>query len=132
MNPHIVRSLMPLSAILLACVFSVAGLRDALAAAGTAAPGTLGRITAIERAIETTAGSLSLPASASGALLVAPCPGCAPLSLKAVPRSEWRLGASAADFASVRAAVVAAPDTQVLVIYRSRSLELVRLVAYVR
>jgi hypothetical protein len=134
MNPRIFRSPVPLGALLLAGLFSVAGSRDVLGAAGKSAPapGTLGRITAIERAIETTAGSLSLPASASGALLVTPCPGCVPLSLKAVPRSEWRLGANAADFASVRAAVVAAPGTQVLVVYRGRSLELVRLVAYVR
>jgi hypothetical protein len=132
--PHAVRKRMPVRAILLASLASIAASWDAVAAASKAlpAPGTLGRITAIEQAIETTAASVSLPATASGAMLVTPCPVCAPLSLKTVPRSEWRLGTRVADFAAVRAAVVAKPGAQVLVIYRSHSLELVRLVAYVR
>jgi hypothetical protein len=130
LEPAVGRSLR-IGAICLVAFVSVAMPWAAAGATGPA-PGSLGRVAAIEQAIETSAASVSLPASATGALLVTPCRGCAPVSLQAMPRSEWRLGARATNFAAVRAAVVSTPGAQVLVVYRSRSLELVRLVAYVR
>jgi hypothetical protein len=102
------------------------------AAAAAPRPGTLGPIKAIEQAIETTALSVSLPGAAAGALIVTPCAGCAPLSLAAGPATLWLLGSRPARFADVRAALASAPRTQLLVVYRSRTHELVRLVAYVR
>jgi hypothetical protein len=109
---------------------SAASAADAADAA--TAPGTLGRITAVEQGIETTAASVSLPAAGTGSLLVTPCTGCTPLSLAAGAQSAWLLGSKSSRYAEFRAAVVAAPRAQVLIIYRSHTRELVRMVAYVR
>jgi hypothetical protein len=105
----------------------------ALAANGTPAANAHAPVMhAIQQAVETTAGNVSLPDSSTGPVLVTPCTACAPLTLHGTASSVWSLGRTAVTYDVLRRALQASPGSAVLVIYRSHSFEVAQFRLHVR
>lgn len=101
----------------------------ALVLAGTLAPHATAQLRALERAVEARAQQLVLPAQPRGTLVVTPCGGCAPLTLLATERTEYRIGAERVSLETLRRFLVVRPDTPVVVLGDAHGRELRRLLA---
>ncbi|MEZ5500459.1 MAG: hypothetical protein R3E77_13665 [Steroidobacteraceae bacterium] len=85
-----------------------------------------------EVAIETGIQSLSLPVTESGSLLVAPCPGCAAISLQASTATVWIVNGRRVTLAEFKSATGNHGDSSVTVFYPPDATNLLRVVTYLR
>lgn len=76
------------------------------------------------QAVETQAGSVTLPSSPQGSLVVIPCPGCAPKTYLATATSRYLLGEKAVTLPELKAAIIGRPSAFVTVIYHEKTNEL--------
>ena len=83
----------------------------------------------VEVALEADAGSVVLPTSPDGALVVAPCGSCNPKSFRATPSTLYFLGDRQVTLAELAAAVAGRPETLMTVSYSVKTGELTRLTA---
>lgn len=81
-----------------------------------------------EEGIETSAHAIVLPSSTQGALLVTPCTGCTPLSLRVSAQSKYFIGANAVTLGELRAALATAGDVQLVVTYDRETKALNRII----
>ncbi len=75
------------------------------------------RFQTVKMAIEAFAGSVTLPNSATGSLVMATCHGCPLQSFTTTDATEYFVDGKAATLAQVRAATVAAPGNILTVSY---------------
>ena len=76
------------------------------------------------QAVETEAGSVTLPTRLQGALVVIPCPGCAPKTFRSIATTRYLLNEQEVTLAELRAAMLVRPKAFVTVIYHEKTNEL--------
>nr|PZN79861.1 MAG: hypothetical protein DIU56_05115 [Pseudomonadota bacterium] len=82
-----------------------------------------------EEGIETSASSVVLPSSTEGSLLVTPCTGCAPLTLRASAQTRYFVGDNPVTLGELRAMLATAGDVQLVVTYDRETRALNRVIA---
>jgi hypothetical protein len=83
----------------------------------------------LEQAIEASATSVALPATARGTLVVTPCVGCVPKSLLVSPRTQYRAVNGPVPLAALRKAFAVHPQAFLTVFYDSRTGVVTRVIA---
>jgi hypothetical protein len=111
-------------AALVACGFAVAQTPDRNASKPVAAG-----LRIAELALETSGRDLVLPTTDVGTTSVRACETCRPVSLLLGTRSRFLLDGEATDLPSLRAALAAAPQTSVVVLYARGGTEITRIIA---
>lgn len=96
-------------------------LLAAVPAHAQAPEGGKARLTAVTYAAEAVAGSVTLPTSPAGALVMAPCAGCAPKSFLTTLDTQYFVGKEPVTIAQLQAAKLKSPQSILTVSYNIKT-----------
>jgi hypothetical protein len=89
------------------------------------------RVTTINNALESQASAIVLPSGPGSTLVVTLCVGCRPVSYRATALTHYLLNEKIVPLGEFKSALATHPKLPVTVVYSVKSLELVRVQAYV-